>query len=222
MKPSVRCSKAAEKHRGNQSIWTKRCSANTLWSAEKATWCNRALPELLNLNILGPQRRHRALLSVSNISVPALGNSYPGTCGLSWSNCILLLNSKTSSWSGICCYPSLGTAGAIKLDLGVVVGHSVCEKAFLEVVQLLPIEIYSNSASAESMGTCEMEILHHLLKMLFQKCKANKLEIACKPIHCRFRTDPCFLNMKLFSQQVPPSLLTLLGHKCYWSYADPA
>jgi len=62
-------------------------------------------------------------------------------------------------------------------------------KKLLEAVQLISIEIYSNCASVESIGTCKTEILQysirdHLLKMLLHKCKTIKYEIACKPIHC--------------------------------------
>lgn len=90
-------------------------------------------------------------------------------------------------------------------------------KKLLEVVQLLSIEIYSNCASVESIGACKMAILqyrHQLLKMLSYKCKTNKHEIACKPIHYCYRSYPCFLKMKLCSQQVTQLLLILVGYKC--------
>lgn len=88
----------------------------------------------------------------------------------------------------------------------------------LEVVQLLSIEIYSNCASVESIGTCKMEILqhsirHHLLKMLLCKCKITKYEIARKPIHYCHGTYSCFLKMKLCSEQVTQSLLILVGYE---------
>lgn len=59
-------------------------------------------------------------------------------------------------------------------------GHCDREKAFLEVVQLLPIEIYSNSASAESMGTWKMEILHHLLKIYSINAKPTNSKLPVK------------------------------------------